>query len=71
MSPSEKFENVLFKTVTSVFINQQRQTSDARCTTAPDIDHRSLTVKRNTDCLMIMVNGKDRYNNMMCRKKRT
>jgi len=71
MSPSEKFENVLFKTVTSVFINQQQKTSDAQFTTAPDNEHRSSTVKRNTDCLMIMVNGKDRYNIMMYRKKRT
>jgi len=57
MSPSEKFENVLFKTVTSVFINQQQQTIDAKFTTASDNDNRSSTVKRNTDCLTIMVNG--------------
>lgn len=44
MSPSEKFENVLFKTVTSVFINQQQQTFDAQFTTAPTtiIGHQQL-----------------------------
>jgi len=63
VSTSEKFENVLFKTVTSVFINQQQQTSTVQFKTAPDNDHRSSIVKRNTNCLMVMVNGK--YTQMM------